>query len=119
MFNDNVYNPENKKDNLKETLALLLVDYEKLPFITITKNKEIHKLGVLLSLTLDENILRRKLNIPENPLLNVILEQLKLRCSLNGKRSEQIVKIISGIIEEENKNNMEISNKLNKIIKAT
>ena len=117
---DMVYNDSEEQEvNVKEEMAKILFNEKSINMITFTQNQEIHRLGVLLVLTEEENKLRRTLKINEdNILTDVINKQLVLRTSLQGRRAEQGVKIISSILDEQKIVNNDLSTKLNKVIKG-
>lgn len=117
---DMVYNDSEEQEvNVKEEMAKILFNEKSINMITFTQNQEIHRLGVLLVLTEEENKLRRTLKINEdNILTDVINKQLVLRTSLQGRRAKQGVKIISSILDEQKIVNNDLSTKLNKVIKG-
>ena len=94
---------EEKKINQKEVLALKLFDKLNPEMITKLSVKDIDHISVLRSITKAENIYRRLRGYEDNIFSDVLQNNLVFRTSIDGWRSEQAVKIISSVIEEENK----------------
>lgn len=94
------------KPSNTEVLGLLL-DQEKLPFITNLNHDNVKGLCKL-------NYLMQRLNSPEkNPIeiTNKVIESyLAYKCSVKtkqGNRSDQVVDALKHIIEDENKDNIQ------------
>ncbi len=91
---------EKKEPNQKELLALKLFDKLNPEMITKMSIKDIDNISILLTLTQDENKYRKSLGYNNSLFHKVILNNLILRTSLNGWRSEQGVKIITSVLDE-------------------
>lgn len=100
---------ENQKDKPteKEVLALKLFDKNNPEMITKIGIQDLDKITILKTLVEDENkyreVLYKEKKLPKNIMSKVLENSLVLRTSLDGWRSEQAVKIITSILEDENK----------------
>lgn len=93
---------EKREKSIKERLSGFLLDINSIKMITKVAYKEIDTLSKMISIIDYENENRKDLHIKQKNILGKIIEtNLILRTSLQGWRSEQIVKIISGINEED------------------
>lgn len=90
---------------IKENITKFMFDKNNPEMITILKPVEIEKLAIIQSLVMQENQERLKYeNLEENILDDILYNIYVLRCSVNGFRSEQGVKIINTHIKQEQAN---------------
>lgn len=88
--------------NLSKQLGLILFDKENPEMITKVVHQEIDLFSNLIILTENENDLRLELGIESpNILEKVLKENLVIRTSLKGWRSEQGERIITSNIERD------------------
>ena len=113
---------EKKDPNQKELISLKLFDKLNPEMITKVSLKDVDNLSTLLTLTQDENIYRANLRTKgydiEDSLFNkVIIQNLVLRTSLDGWRSEQAVKMVTAVLDDDKKDPMNnFSDKLRGLI---
>ena len=96
-------NNSEPKINQKEVIGLKLFDKQNPEMITKISLKDIDNLSVLKSLLKSENEYRKNLGYPSNIFEDALNNNLILRTSLDGWRSNQAVEIIKGIIDEDKK----------------
>jgi len=96
------YNPETTI--IKANLTKSLTDAANIEFVTYLTPMEIERFAIIKAIVDAENIERKKLNIDEENIFDDVLFNFQLlRASVNGLRSEQLVKVINAKINEDDK----------------
>lgn len=114
----NLIEPDVQESNVKREISQLMFDKMNPEMITFLKPGEIDKLSILSALVASENITRQKLRYDNHNILSdVIYNILILRCSVNGFRSEQGVKIISSLIEQQERT-QSLNKNISKILRG-
>lgn len=80
---------------MKANLTKSLSDKNNPELITYWKPQEIEKISIIEAFTDEENAARKVLKLEDNPFTEVIHYLRLNRCSVNGFRSEQLVKVIN------------------------
>ena len=100
------YNPETTI--IKANLTKALTDPFNIELITYLPPEEIERFAIIKAIVEDENKERKKLNIEEENILDDVLYNiLLLRTSVNGLRSEQLVKVLNSHLNSEEKKQIE------------
>lgn len=88
------YNPETTI--IKSNLTKSLTDAANIEFVTYLTPLEIERFSILGAIVENENKLRKLEGIEEESILDDVLFNIKLnRASVNGLRSEQLVKVLN------------------------
>lgn len=103
------YNPETTI--IKTNLTKSLTDAFNIELITYLTPEEIEKFAIIKGIVDAENKAREKLNIEEENILEDVLYNIMLlRTSVNGLRSEQLVKVINSHLNNDDKQQIEQKN---------